>query len=354
MKGRQKAKERASRLAYCQFLLSTQTNYTLTHFGDHSPDYSHDQMNRYLNRDRLPPRLIWENQRGQIVQSPDGIVIFDDVVVDKRHAQAMDLVRAQWSGNAKAVINGIGIVTCVYVNPDTGQFWLIDYRIYDPQGDHKSKLDHMREMLNNALACKQLRFSTCVMDTWYAVVAEMQHIHALGKTFYCPLKDNRYVRAAGAFGAFGAFGATDACCRVDEMVWSAEELRSGKCIQLQGTLDFTVKLFRIDFPTGKREFIVTNDLTQAWSPATQQVYGWRQKVEEVHREVKQLTGLGQCQCQLERIIRNHIACAFLVWGHLKQVAYQTMRTIYQVKHDLLSDYLRRELCDPSVKMRFNA
>jgi hypothetical protein len=130
-------------------------------------------MNRYLNRDRLPQLLIWENQRGQIVQSADGIGIFDVVVVDKRHTQAMDLVRAQWSGNAKAVINGIGIVTCVYVNPDTRQFWLIDYRIYDPDGEHKSKLDHMQEMLNNSLAYKQLRFSTFIMDTWYAAVAEM-------------------------------------------------------------------------------------------------------------------------------------------------------------------------------------
>ncbi len=115
-----------------------------------------------------------------------------------------------------------------------------------------------------------------------------------------------------------------------------------------------MKLFRIDFPTGKREFIVTNDLTQAWTLATQHAWGWRQKIEEFHREVKQLTGVGQCQCRLERIIRNHIACAFLVWGHLKHVALETAQTIYQVKHGLLSDYLRRELRDPSVKMRFAA
>jgi hypothetical protein len=338
---RQRQKDRASRQAYCQYLLSTPGNYTLTHFGAHSPDYSHDQMNRYLGRDRLPPRLVWENVRSQVVQSPRGILLFDDVVVDKRHAEAMALVRAQWSGNAKAVINGIGIVSCVYVNPDSGQFWLIDYRIYDPDGDHKSKLDHMREMLNNAITCKRLQFAAGVMDTWYAAVSEMQHIDVLGKTFYCPLKDNRYVRATATAGAF---------CRVDELVWSAAELRNGKCIQLQGTPDFTVKLFRIDFPTGKRDFIVTNDLTQAWTPAAQQVYGWRQKIEEVHREVKQLTGLGHCQCRLERIIRNHIACAFLVWGQLKRVAYQTARTIYQVKHDLFSDYLRRELRNPRVKM----
>jgi hypothetical protein len=39
-----------------------------------------------------------------------------------------------------------------------------------------------------------------------------------------------------------------------------------------------------------------------------------------------------------------------VWGQLKRVAYQTARTIYQVKHDLFSDYLRRELRNPRVKM----
>ena len=41
---------------------------------------------------------------------------------------------------------GIGVVTCVYVNPTLDLFWLIDYRIYDPAGDGKCKLDHVREM----------------------------------------------------------------------------------------------------------------------------------------------------------------------------------------------------------------
>lgn len=344
-------KDRASRIAYCQYLLSTPNNYTLTHFGDHSPDYSHDQMKRYLQTDRLPPRLVWENVRAQVVQSPNGVMIFDDVVVDKRYAQQMDLVRAQWSGNAKAVIDGIGIVTCVYVNPELEQFWVIDYRIYDPDSDRKSKLDHMREMVNNAIVHKQLQFSVCVMDTWYAAADEMKYIDDQGKLFYCPLKDNRYVRAADAAGAADQ---SSTFCRVDALIWSAEELRSGKLIHLQGTPDFTVKLFRFDFPTGKRDFIVTNDLTQAWTPTAQQVCGWRNKIEEFHREVKQLTGLGQCQCRLQRILRNHIACAFLVWVRLKQVAHQTARTIYQVKHDLLSDFLRHELRHPSVKMRLAA
>ena len=51
-----------------------------------------------------------------------------------------------------------------------------------------------------------------------------------------------------------------------------------------------------------------------------------------------------------RIVRNHIGCAILVWVRLKQVAHETGRTIYQVKHGLLSDYLRQQLKSPTVKM----
>jgi hypothetical protein len=63
----------------------------------------------------------------------------------------MELVRSQYSGNAKVVIKGIGVVTRVYVNPEMDQFWLIDYWIYGPDGDGKSKLDHVQEMLTNVV-----------------------------------------------------------------------------------------------------------------------------------------------------------------------------------------------------------
>ncbi len=49
-----------------------------------------------------------------------------------------------------------------------------------------------------------------------------------------------------------------------------------------------------------------------------------------------------------RIQRNHIACAFLVWASLKQIAYQTATTVYQIKRNLLRCYLIQELKNPSV------
>jgi len=80
------------------------------------------------------------------------------------------------------------------------------------------------------------------------------------------------------------------------------------------------------------------------------VCGLRWKIEQFHRETEQVTGLEECQCRKARIVRDHIGCAILVWVRLKQVAHETMRTIYQVKHDLQSDYLCKQLGSPEIKM----
>ena len=77
----------------------------------------------------------------------------------------------------------------------------------------------------------------------------------------------------------------------------------------------------------------------------------RWKIEEFHREIKQLTGLGFCQCRLRIIQKNHIACAMLVWNFLKRFASKIGKSIYQVKHGLLSKYLTDELKHPSIKMK---
>ena len=63
------------------------------------------------------------------------------------------------------------------------------------------------------------------------------------------------------------------------------------------------------------------------------------EIEQFHRELKQLTGVESCQCRLARIQRNHINCAMLVGIKLKDLAYKTGQTVYQLKYGLLSNYL---------------
>lgn len=295
---------RQHRLDYCQFLISSQINYTQTYLAEHSQRYSHDQINRFLGKDKLTPRIVWENVRDDIVVSDEGYVLFDDVVLDKRHSKRAELVRRQWSGNEKRVIYGIGVVTCVYVNPETEQFWIIDYRLYDPEGDKLSKIKHLLAMLDNVLYSKQLAFRAVLMDSWYASMQVIKHIERLGKLYYCPVKVNRRVDDSEAEKKHQ---------RVDALNWSDEEKLHGKTVHLkQMPKDHRVQLFRLVLSTERTDFIITNDMTQDNADVVKSHCGVRWKIEQFHREAKQVSGLEGCQCRLSRALRNHVACSFLV------------------------------------------
>jgi hypothetical protein len=335
-----------TRLDYCQFLLSSQINYTLTYFAEHTERFSHDAANRYLRGEKITAQMVWENVRGQVKPSAQGYLLFDDTVLDHNHSFEIELVRRQYSGNAQGVIKGIGVVTCVYVNPEEDRFWIIDYRIYDPVRDGKNKLEHVREMLSNAVSKKQLPFRTVLMDSWYAERRLMRLVEEVGKIYYCPLKSNRRIDESDGQRPYQ---------RIDELSWDEHEQQHGKLVHLK---DFPkghrVRLFRLVFSTERTDYVVTNDLAQEDAQVAQEVCALRWKIEQFHRESKQLTGIERCQCRKARSQRNHIGCAILVWIRLKQVADETARTIYRVKHSLLDDYMCQQLRSPNVKMTLAA
>jgi hypothetical protein len=138
---------------------------------------------------------------------------------------------------------------------------------------------------------------------------------------------------------------------MDALDWSERELERGKRNKIKGfPKEHKVKLFRGAVSSSRTEWIVTNDLSQNSTQDTRKVRAVRWRIEEFHCEVKQLTGIESCQCRASRIQRNHIACAMLVWSRLKNLAYQSGRTMYQIKHGLLHAYLVQQLKNSSVTM----
>ncbi len=182
---------------YCQFLASTQTNYTKIYFSDHHAHFSHDAISRYLQDDNVTPDAIWEQVKGLIETDPDTFLVFDDSVTDKNHSHKIEMVRLQYSGNAHGLIKGIGVINCLYVNPKTQRYWIIGWRVFDPENDAKSKLTHIQEMFYQAVQIKRLPFRVVLMDAWYATKDLMLHLHRANKIFYCPLKSNRRVDDSG-------------------------------------------------------------------------------------------------------------------------------------------------------------
>ena len=108
-------------------------------------------------------------------------------------------------------------------------------------------------------------------------------------------------------------------------------------------------MFKFTVSTNRVDYIVTNDKSQKSSQAVQDVSGSRWVIENMHREVKQLTGIENCQCRKQRIQRNHISCAFLVWAFLKRTANKIGKTVYQIKLGLLDDYMKQQLRSPSLQ-----
>ncbi len=262
-----------TKLDYCQYLLSSQINYTITNLAEHLENISHDQINYYLKNAKLTPRLLWDNVKDVIMTDENGYVIFDDSVLDKRYSEEIEIVRRQYSGNEHGVLKGIGVVSCVYVNPKLQKFWVVDYRIFNPDADGKTKIDHVKDMLQNLVYHKLLPFDTVLMDTWYAVHNLMLYIDSLDKIYYCPLKDNRLVD-----DTFGK----EKYKRIELLQWSEEELASGKIIKIKGfPANKKVKLFRVTVSTNRTDYVVTNDLSQSSTDVVQQVCKIRWKREDL-------------------------------------------------------------------------
>lgn len=329
-----------TRELYCQYLLSSQINYTCTNLANHFQGLSHDDVHRYLKEEKLTPRLLWEKVKPLLTTRPEGYILFDDVVLEKTHSFKIEGVRRQYSGNQHGIIKGIGVVNCVYYDPVTDQFWVIDYRIFDPDRDGKTKLDHVRDMLISTIH-RDILFGYVLMDSWYATAEFMKLLINKHKVFYCPLKANRKVDDSGGQQPYRA---------VSQLEWSVSELVAGKLIKVHKfPIDVKVKLFRVVVTTDRTDWLITNDLSQNFTDAAQQESSIRWKIEQLHREEKQLTGIAKCQCRLNRSQRNHIASASLVWLRLKELAYGCQTTVYQLKHGLLSAYLRSQLSQPVIK-----
>ena len=330
----------STRMSYCQYLLSTQTNYTIMNFADHVEGLSDDKVRGYLANAKLSPRLMWEHGKGEIIFSTNGKLLFDDSILDKGYSNNIEEVRYQYRGNAKEVIKGIGVVSCVYVNPEENKFWVIDYRIFNPDKDSLTKIDHVKEMLHNAHHNKRIAFNTVLMDSWYATISVILQIESIHKYYYCPIKNNRLVDDSKGFRAY---------YRVDSLNWSNDDTANDKVIKIHKfPKDHKPKLFGVAVSTNRTDYVMTNNMAQDSLDALQEQYAFRWKIEEFHREIKQVTGIEKCQCRIGRIQRNHIACAIMAWNCLKKVANVASTIVYQVKSGLLRNYLIQELRSPKV------
>ena len=75
-----------------------------------------------------------------------------------------------------------------------------------------------------------------------------------------------------------------------------------------------MKLFKLVAKNGDIDWVITNDLDETLTTqVVEATNNLRWKVEEFHREFKQLTGSEKCQCRKARSQRNHFGCCYHAW-----------------------------------------
>jgi hypothetical protein len=92
-------------------------------------------------------------------------------VQDKRYSNQIELVRKQYSGAEGGLVRGIGVINLVHTDGVDGNYYPIDYRIYAPQQDGKSKNDHFADMLTNAISNKRIEASSLSERKWQALTS---------------------------------------------------------------------------------------------------------------------------------------------------------------------------------------
>ena len=176
---------------YIEYLISTPVNYTCTNLAEYLDGVSHDAISDYLQRDKLTAHSLWELVEPLLKDSEDAYLLVDDSVQNKQYSRKIELVKKQYSGAAHGLVRGIGVINLVH--SDGHEFYPIDYRIYAPEADGKTKNDHFREMLLRAKSDQQIKARTVLFDSWYASVDNLKLLVRLNLLFVTTLKANRLV-----------------------------------------------------------------------------------------------------------------------------------------------------------------
>ena len=181
----------------------------------------------------------------------------------------------------------------------------------------------------------------------------MQYVVRINKYFFGVMPKSRKVSFEQTDATTGEVTVTYQ--HVSELGWS-EKTPEGHDLREHGKLvhvdflpkDKQLKLFLV---TAKHrvEYLVTNQVGIETTEDAKQVGGFRWKIEQFHREVKQLTGVARCQARKGRKQRNHICIAFVVWHQLNELAQQMKTTMYEVKHIPLREYQKQLWRSPAYK-----
>ena len=286
------SRSKCSRDLYCSFLEVTSERYSALSLSEVAPGVaglSHDSVSRWLADEKVQPKDLWQVATPEVTGVP-GILVFDDVVIDKSRSSKTELVNYQYAGCAHDTIRGIGVVNALW-QTSKEHYIPMDYRIWNPPEDGKTKNNHFRDMCH---AAKQrgLNPEMVVADSWYSSLDNIKSVRSHGWDWVMSLRSNRLVN------------------KPHVQIRTLEIPDEGLVVHLKGY--GWIKLFRFVAKHGRTDYIGTSKLDLS-KEQVKEYFERRWSVEILHQEAKQTCGFDRCLANTGRAQRNHIGLSLLTW-----------------------------------------
>ena len=242
----------------------------------------------------------------------------------------MALVTRHWSGKHGRVVQGINLISLVWV--DSQQCRLpCDFRIYNKDQDGLSKNDHFQQMVKTAKA-RDFEPELVAFDSWYASLDNLKRVRECGWDWLTQLKNNRQVSLDRTGNR-----------PISDMLIPPEGCR----VHLKGY--GWIKAFKTVGTNGDVEYWATSKLDLTIEQAAfYALDAWQ--VEVYHRGLKQFTGLERAQYRLETSQRNHIGLAIRAFVRLEVHRLHSGISWFDAKTGIIRSAMRAYLAHPTITL----
>jgi len=330
-------------------LLELYTDYLIASFGPTTATglaqltdeaISHDQVTRLLAAPRRTGADLWRKVKPLVrkIESPDGVLIFDDTIEEKPYTDENEIVCWHWDHSKGRNVKGINFITALYENQSQSlpvSFEIVEKtEVYTDEKTGKlkrrspiTKNERFREMLTRCVA-NRIEFGYVLADSWFSSAENMRHVKLeLDRDFIFPLKANRKVALSTEDKQNGHY------VRVDALEIEPDTVREIYLKEVPFPLLFTKQIFTNEDGSIGVLYLVTSDTTLT-SDQIKTYYKRRWKVEEYHKSMKQNASLAKSPTRTETTQTNHLYASLLAFVKLEGLKSVTSKNHYALKTKL--------------------
>lgn len=272
---------------YIEYLLSTTHNYTRTYLADYALQVSYNQVNQFLRRSYLSSMQLRALILLLLNDLPESFLFFDNSAQDESYSRFIEVAKHQYSGAAYGLKTSICLVNLVHSSDTPSDFLPLDYRVYSPKQDGRTKNEYFQNMFTQIVGQANIQVCTLLFDAWYSGSDNVKLILQAGRTFFTTLRSNQSMGPSEE----PSYQALDVVALLPVCRGSGLEMRLKQVLS-------AVRLFKLVALNGDTKWVVTNNfgftLTQQLVEAAARTC-WQ--VEELYRSFKQLTCAEKCQCR---------------------------------------------------------